>query len=44
MAAGEIASAYLTIYPKLEGKAVVSEVEHGLGSAGTAAGRELCYL
>ena len=37
--AGEIASAYLTIYPKLEGKSVVSEVEHGLGSAGTAAGR-----
>ena len=37
--AGEIASAYLTIYPKLEGKSVVSEVERGLGSAGTSAGR-----
>ena len=37
--AGEIASAYLTIYPKLEGKSVVDEIGKTMGSAGKSAGR-----
>ena len=37
--AGEIASAYLTIYPKLEGKSVVDEISKTMGSAGKSAGR-----
>lgn len=39
MAGGEIASAYLTIYPKLEGKSVVDEIGKTMGSAGKSAGR-----
>lgn len=35
----EIASAYLTIYPKLEGKAVASEITRGLSGEGTRAGK-----
>ena len=37
--AGEIASAYLTIYPKLDGKSVVDEIGKTMGGAGKSAGR-----
>lgn len=36
--AGEIASAYLSIYPKLESKAVANEVSKGMSGAGKSAG------
>lgn len=37
--AGEIASAYLSIYPKLESAKVVDEIGKTMGSAGKSAGR-----
>ena len=39
--AGEIASAYLTIYPRLDAKSVTAEVERAMGGAGTSAGHAL---
>lgn len=39
MASGEIASAYLSIYPKLEGKAVVNEVTKTMSGAGKSGGQ-----